>query len=159
MVHVKDRIQAFLAGELDDAAQLAATAHLAECPDCALAVSEARHLWDLLGEVGALPGPAAGSAWPAVRARTFGSKAERLLPGAGPWSRAGLAGVAMAAGLGLAILLPGADRKIEVDAVAETGVESAGEASAPGGTFWLEETSGTTFSEMWLTAAAGGSGS
>jgi anti-sigma factor RsiW len=151
MAHVQDRIPALLAGEMDAAATAAVTAHLAECPDCARDVAAARRVWALLGVVSVPPGAADSNAWPAVRARTFA----RQVRGPGPWRQAGLAGVALAAGLGLAVLLPGAG-----DRQAATGAGPDLEAASDvGGSFWLEESAGTSISDMWLTVAAGGNGS
>lgn len=151
MAHVQDRIPALLAGEMDADATAAVTAHLAECPDCARDLAAAQRVWALLETAASPPGAADSNAWPAVRARTFA----RQVRGPGPWRRAGLAGVALAAGLGLAVLLPGAGDR-QVASRSGTGIEAADDV---GGAFWLDESDGSGLSDMWLTVGTGGSGS
>jgi anti-sigma factor RsiW len=163
MNHVDDKIQAFVAGELSGSEQQLVADHLANCPACAREVAEARQLWDLLGEAevprgmpqdltqDSLKNTLAESAWPEIQARTFGRARGSLLYGGGRWSKAGIAATALAAGLALAILLPGGD----------TGdkILSSDSDNSWGSSFWVDEQSDSGFSTMWLTAVTDGSDS
>ncbi len=151
MKHVGDRIQAFVAGELAGDERQAIADHLADCPACNREAEEARRLWGLLGDA-AVPGPLpASSGWPGIQARTFGRARGSLLYGGGLWSKTGIAATALAAGLALAILLPGGNTE---DAV----LASDGDV-AWGSSFWLDEQADTAFSERWLAVAEEGGAS
>ncbi len=151
MKHVGDKIQAFVAGELSGTEQQLVADHLAQCPECAAEETEARQLWDLLEAAEVPESIPAESAWPEIQARTFGRSQSTLLYGGGLWSKTGIAATALAAGLALAILLPGGGSSDKV-------LASDSEASW-GSSFWLDEQSDAGFSEMWLATATDGSDS
>jgi anti-sigma factor RsiW len=145
MKHVDEKIQAFIAGELAGEQQQAVTDHLADCPACAHAVEQARHLWSLVDEAATLAPLPGGSAWAGIQARTFGRARSSLLYGGGLWSKTGIAATALAAGLALAILLPSEN--------SEQSLLPGTDEMAWGSSFWLDEQSDTAFSELWLAAA------
>ncbi len=107
MKHVKDLIQAYVAGELDQDQKAAVKEHLTGCAECRAEVDRSRDLWDLLGAAEIHP-PEGASVWPAVQARTLGlSDGSRAwFFGNGPWMRTGLATAAVAAGLLVGVLAP-----------------------------------------------------
>lgn len=107
MKHVRESIQAFVSGDLDQGRTAEVRAHLAVCPDCRREADQARETWDLLGEIAAAPAPG-GSIWPEVRGRTVGraDHARDWFFGQGAWSRSALATGAVAAGLVLGALIP-----------------------------------------------------
>ncbi len=155
MKHVTNRIQAFVAGELSGAEEQAVAAHLKQCSACSREADQARQLWDLLGDAATPSQASTASAWPEIQARTFGRGQGSLLFGSGLWTKAGVVSMALAAGLGLAILLPGQDAYKMQDA---DEMIVAGESDAAwGSAFWLGDDSGTSFSELWLAAADEGS--
>ena len=159
MKHVDDKVQAFVAKELSGAEQQRVADHVANCPACAREVAEARQLWDLLGAAEVprdmpqdlLENAPAQSAWPEIQARTFGRARGSLLYGGGRWSKAGIAATALAAGLALAILLPGGDTGDKILASESD--------NSWGSSFWLDEQSDSGFSTIWLTAVTDGSDS
>ena len=151
MKHVTKKLQAFVAGELSGAERQMVSDPLGQCPACAAQEVETRQLWDLLGEATAPSFDQSDSAWPEIQARTFGRQEGTLLYGGGLWSKAGIAGAALAAGLALAILLPGngaADKALADESGASWG-----------SSFWLDEQSDAGLSEMWLALADEGSDS
>ncbi len=150
MNHVTDKIQAYVAGELSGADAQSVTEHLTTCPQCAGEVEEARLLWAALGEVATSVELTNVSAWPEIQARTFGFERDPVLYGGGLWSKTGIAAVALAAGLSLAVLLPTGSPQ-------DTTVASEDETL--GSSFWLSEQSDTAFTELWLAVADEGSGS
>lgn len=150
MKHVEDQLPAFLAGELSAADQADIRRHLAECPACAGASVQLRQLWELLGEAAMPADLAPASTWPAIRSRTFGgARAPRI--GSGRWGRTGIAAVALAAGLGLAILLPAGKGSVSDHDLTSTAAWGSG--------FWLDDATTDTFSDLWLAAADEGDGS
>jgi anti-sigma factor RsiW len=107
MKHVGDLIQAYLSGELDGGRAAAVEKHLEGCSRCRQEAQEARALWKMLGSTETVP-TGNDSIWPAVQARTLGRDPEprEWFFGTGPRMRAGLAAVALAAGLMVGVLLP-----------------------------------------------------
>lgn len=146
MKHIKNRLDAFVAGEMDPDEQVQITRHLARCADCAARVAEAQVLWDLLGEAAEPQSllQARPSLWPRIQARTTAQRGRR-------WVNVAAATVALAAGLALAVVLP--TRHSQDSRVALSDENSWGSA------FWFEDQSETTFSELWLAAVGDGSGS
>jgi len=149
MQHVDDRIEAFVAGELDETERRVVTDHLAVCPVCADRMARTQRVWDLLADVE--EPPRSFSAWSVIRARTVGHGGGSNLYGRKRWTQVVVASVALAAGLALAILMP-----IRPNDQAQLTVS---EDSSWGSSFWLDEQTGTTFSELWLAAVDEGSGS
>ncbi len=150
MKHVSDRIDALVAGELDQAEAQVVAEHVAGCPQCAREEARARDLWQQLAGLAVPPELPSRSAWPDIQARTFGV-AGNIEPVRNRWGQAALATVALAAGLALAVLLPSAGPdKIMV---------ATDDDPAWGSSFWLSEQSDSSLSEMWLAAADGESGS
>lgn len=107
MKHVREWIQAYVAGELDPDQKASVKEHLAACEECRAEVARSRDLWDLLGAAEKRP-PQTVSVWPAVQARTLGlSDGSRAwFFGNGPRMRTGLATAAVAAGLVVGVLAP-----------------------------------------------------
>jgi anti-sigma factor RsiW len=106
MNHVTDRLAAHMAGELLPEESAAVREHLAVCSACRLAAAEYEEIWNLMEPeaVAVHPGP---SVWPSVRERTLGSRSTWFFGPRG-WVRRGLAAAAVAAGLALGLLAPGA---------------------------------------------------
>ena len=151
MKHVGDKIQAFIAGELSGQQEQAVVDHLAGCPACAREVEQVRQLWDLLDEAALATALPAASAWPGIEARTFGRIGSSRLCGGGLWSKTGFAVSAVAAGLGLAILLPSEN--------SETPILPDADEMAWGSSFWLDEQADSGLIEFWLATATDGSDS
>ena len=138
MKHVGDSLQAFVSGELSVEKRDAVEAHLVTCDQCRREEAEVRGLWNLLGEAEVDP-PVDRSIWDTVRSRTLEKKegSRDWLFGREPWTRAGLAAAAVAAGLVCGILVPGGEN---------TGSnESSGEDAA-----WLVESTWLSNSS-WLS--------
>lgn len=151
MKHVVDLIQAWLGGELAGPEHEAVNAHLAACPACAREAERAQAVWDLLDTAAAEMAPV-HSAWPGVQARTFGASGGDVFYGRSLWSKVGVATLAVAAGLSLAVLLPRTGSR-------DGGLAGSDSDSVKGGSFWLDEQSSGAFSELWLAAAEEGTGS
>jgi len=140
MKHVKDLIQAYVAGELDHDRKAAVQEHLAGCEECRAEADRSRDLWDLLGAAEKSP-PERASVWPAVQARTLGlSDGSRAwFFGNGPWMRTGLATAAVAAGLLVGVLAPAGSGE---QAAAEGTVNDASwllDSSWLSGSSWLAD--------------------
>lgn len=153
MKHVTDLLGAFVADELGPQERAEVVAHLAECPRCAAEAREARDLWDLLGDA-ALPTPEVTkrpSLWPGIQARTFGRDEQRRQSAGRRWTTVALATAAVAAGLGLAVILP--------LGTADKGQLAVSKTDNWGSGFWLDARTESTFSDLWLAAADEGSGS
>ncbi len=103
-MHVTELLGPWLGGELDAAAAAALEAHLESCPACRREAEALRGLWASLEEARVRPAPA--SAWPAVRARTFGPQRGWFFAGR-PALQTGLAAVAVLGGLLVGMFLPG----------------------------------------------------
>jgi anti-sigma factor RsiW len=152
MTHEIQNIQAWLSGELSTESAALLEKHLKQCPDCARAAREASKVWDLLGGLEPAASAAGPSVWPAVRQRTLGKdETGAWFFGTGRVVRSSLATAAVAAGLLMGFLLPGADTsqvggQAEALAVSEDQVELA----------WLIDSSWgtglTDFESSWLTA-------
>jgi anti-sigma factor RsiW len=128
MSHIDHRIDAYLDGELDDAAQRAFDDHVAACRSCREALARARDLWEAVELADRAPRV---DLWPGVSARL---EARRRRPWT--WVQRGLAAAAVAAGVLLGLGL---------------GVEGA----APGGTEMVSsdgylESSLPSLDELWL---------
>jgi anti-sigma factor RsiW len=138
MKHVRELIQAFVAGELDPDKTAAVQEHVAGCAECRAEADRSRDLWDWLGAVETSP-PRTASVWPSVRARTLGSSdgAPAWFFGRGPWMRTGLATAAVAAGLMVGVLAPaGSSDQTPVDG-AVTDASWLLESSWLSGSSWL----------------------
>lgn len=142
MKHVIDNMAAYLAGELaaDESARL--ERHCADCPACSAELEEMRRAWDLM-ETAAVEVPRNPRLWEAVRERTVAREAWFF--GARPWVRRGWATGAVAAGLMMGVLLPGAFSPGEAEADPLDPVLS--------GSTWAGEGS-TELSDWWLVEAA-----
>jgi anti-sigma factor RsiW len=147
MKHVDAQLPAFVAGVLSAADRAAVQQHLADCPICARECARMSRLWDVLGEAATPVDLPRRSAWEAVRARTIEGAHPRR-GRIGPWGRTGIAAMALAAGLSLAILLPAGGR-IGSDS-------STASATTWGSGFWLDDPTSNTFSDLWLDAAEEG---
>jgi anti-sigma factor RsiW len=108
MKHVEERVQAYLAGELDADRAAAVERHLEKCSRCRDEVQQTQTLWKMLDSAQVKPSQRP-SIWPAVRARTVDKETDRRgwFYGTRPWIRTGLAAAALAAGLVVGVLLPG----------------------------------------------------
>lgn len=163
MQHVKDSLAAFLAGEMAPTAASAVQDHLDGCRTCRAELEVLREVWASLGAAA----PAAGARptqWPAIHRRTFGQGARPAawFFGRGALSRAGLAGVAVAAGLGLGIWVPGggpgggagggAGSVTTAAGTADGALESASLDSPWSGSTWLDSTQRSRLSDLWLSA-------
>lgn len=97
MMHVTDRLQRYLDGEMlaGDAREVAA--HLQICAACRQECGALSALWQSVTSAVA-PAPAV-SVWPALAARRAG----RQRAASSPWLRGGLAAAALAAGLMLGL--------------------------------------------------------
>ena len=148
MKHVGNKIQAYVADELTAIDRQGVEEHLASCQSCKQALAETRSLWDVLALAAEPEVVPTASAWAGIQAQTFGLERAPIFYGGGLWSKTGIAAVAMAAGLALAIFLP-AGGAIESVYVAEN--------EALGSSFWLEDQGDSGVSEWWLTMADDGS--
>lgn len=138
MKHITNMIPAYVSGELDDKRRALVDQHLKECAACRGEVEAIGATWDFLG-TGEMTTPKTNSVWPAVQARTTGTKSVGMdwFYGSGRLARTGLATVAVAAGLFLGILLPAGSG---FDADADTTVTDSS---------WLVDSSWLTES-TWL---------
>jgi predicted anti-sigma-YlaC factor YlaD len=117
MNHVREWIQAFVAGELDQEKKSAVEKHLAECAECRAEADRSVDLWEVLASADTRL-PLTASVWPSVQARTLGqlSGSRAWFFGKGPWMRAGLATAAVAAGLAVGVLVPaGSSEQARID--------------------------------------------
>jgi anti-sigma factor RsiW len=151
--HVTDSIPAWLAGELDSAEGAAVECHLETCLECARAANENRAIWDALGSAAPRESELSSpSVWPQVRARTLARRGEQSwFYGANALVRSGLAVGAVAAGLFVAVILPGQSHNGVSDLAADASgltVETA----------WLEDSSWTAgdqdneLDRLWIIA-------
>ncbi len=152
MKHVTDKIQVWLSGELDPDEAGRVEAHLRECPDCAAEAAEARHLWETLGDLATATPEIPGSIWEPVRERTLARRETGFrFFGSAPLVRSSLATAAVAAGLLLGILVPGAGPgSLGGGAEALDIPEEQVETLWLSGTSWAGEL--TEFESAWLEA-------
>ena len=138
--HITDSIHSWLAGELNAAEAAGLERHLETCPDCARAASESRAVWEALA--GAAPQDSQlsmPSVWPKVRARTLAKRSrESWFYGSSALARSGLAATAVAAGLFVAVILPGKDWNSAQDLSADLSADYSGQQLE---SLWMEESS------------------
>lgn len=155
--HVADSVSAWLAGELDPQETTAFERHLESCSGCARAARASRAVWEAL-ETAALheDETAAPSVWPGVRARTLDRRnGESWFYGASAVARGGLAATALAAGLFVAVILPGGGLNSSAELTADVAPEAA---LASVETMWLEDSSWTSndqdneLDRLWIIA-------
>jgi len=130
----RDRIQAWLSGQLDLETAAEFAAHQQECSECSALASAEQELWDMLGQGQVVNAAGASSIWPLVQERTFGgARNNAWFFGGGKLMRASLAACAMVAGLMMGALVP--------------GLSSTASADEPTDGIWVSEAS-------WLDASA-----
>ncbi len=157
MKHVTGHLAAYLGGELDGPTRARVDDHLAECPACRAELASLDEVWAVLGAAASAPVPAPSDLWSKVRSRTVAVDPARVpwFFGRGPWTRAGWAAAAVAAGVFVALVLPGGMGPDGTGSASLVSDDSAGWLSST----WLDDTSNPGLAEQWMLAGLDSDGS
>lgn len=157
MKHVTGHLAAYLGGELDQPTRALVDAHLAECAACRAELASFDQVWAMLDVAASAPVSTGPGLWNGVRSRTVAVDPARVpwFFGRGPWTRRGWAAVAVAAGVFVALVLPGGTGQDGTGSTALASADSAGWLAST----WLDDTSNPGLAEQWMLAGLDSDGS